>query len=183
LFHSLPLDSSSSTRRKNDEDNMSLESSYGSKRRRFKDEAFSFSENADVISLDDDEVEVKIDESSLDSENPITICSDEEKDDVIFSKEENWVFLDDSDEDDVDCDYESKDDETSDEDFKADELNEVSEDDDDDSYGHEGKKKTRMRTNFDVVEELERKVMDKESEISIHNEENEIYVTNSTTKK
>jgi hypothetical protein len=40
-----------------------------------------------------------------------------------------------------------------------------------------------MRTNFDVVEELERKVMDKESEIYIHNEESEIYVTNSTTKK
>jgi hypothetical protein len=56
LFHSLPLDSSYSTRRKNDEDNMSLESSSGSKRRRFEDEAFSFSENADVISLDDDEV-------------------------------------------------------------------------------------------------------------------------------
>ena len=66
---------------------MSLESSSGSKRRRFKDEAFLFPENVEVISLDDDEVEVKIDESGLDSENPITICSDEEQDEVIFGKD------------------------------------------------------------------------------------------------
>jgi hypothetical protein len=107
----------------------------------------------------------------LDSENPITICSDEEEDDVIFGKDENLVLLDDSDEDDVDGDNESEDDETSDEDFKVDELNEASDDDDDDSYEHEEKKKTRMRTNFDVVEELERVVMDKESGISVNNEE------------
>jgi hypothetical protein len=78
---------------------MSLESSSGSKRRRFKDEAFLFPENAEVISLDDNEDEVKIDENGLDSENPITICSDEEKDDVVFGEDENLVFLDDSDED------------------------------------------------------------------------------------
>jgi hypothetical protein len=83
LFHSLLLDSSSSKRRKNDEDNMSLESSSRSKRRRFKDEAFLYTENAEVISRDDDEVEVKIDESGLDSEISIIICFDEEEDEVI----------------------------------------------------------------------------------------------------
>ncbi|KAK2356292.1 hypothetical protein QL285_093637 [Trifolium repens] len=157
---------------------MSLESSSGSKRRRFKDEAFLFPENAEVISLDDDEDEVKIDESGLDSENPITIWSDEEEeDDVIFGKDENLVFLDDSDEDDDDDDDgddESEEDETSDEDFKVDELNEASDDDGDvDSYEDEQKKikRKRMRKYFDVVEELEREVMmDKESGISVNNE-------------
>jgi hypothetical protein len=162
LFHSLPLDSSSSKRRKKNDEDISLESSCGSKRRRLKDETFLVPENAEVISLDDeDEGEVKINESGWVSENPITICSNEEQDEVIFGKDENLVFLDDSNEDDVDGDDESENDETSDEDFKAHELNEVSDDDDDDSYEHEEKKKTRMRTDFDVVEELERKVMDK----------------------
>jgi hypothetical protein len=162
LFHSLPLDSSSSKRRKKNDEDISLESSCGSKRRRLKDEPFLVPENAEVISLDDeDEGEVKINESGWVSENPITICSNEEQHEVIFGKDENLVFLDDSNENDVDGDDESENDETSDEDFKAHELNEVSDDDDDDSYEHEEKKKTRMRTYFDVVEELERKVMDK----------------------
>jgi hypothetical protein len=127
--------------------------------------------------------------SGLDSENPITICSDDEEDDVIFGKDENLVFLDDSDEDDDDGDDESEEDETSDEDFKVDELNEASDDDGDvDSYEDEKKKikRMRMRKYFDVVKELEREVMmDKESGISVNNEEVDYLdygsVTNSTT--
>ncbi|KAK2360516.1 hypothetical protein QL285_085778 [Trifolium repens] len=130
---------------------MSLESSSGSKRTRFKDEVFLFPENVEVISLDNED-EVKIGESGLNSENPITICSDEEEDDVIFGKDENLFFLYIFDEDD-----ESEEDETSDEDFEVDELNEAS-DEDDDSYEVEEKKINRMITRkyFDVVEELER---------------------------
>jgi hypothetical protein len=153
LFHSLPLDFSSSKRRKNDKDNVSLESSSGSKRRRFKDEVFLFPENANVISLDDDEDVVEIDESGLDSEISITICSDYEKDDVIFGKDETLIFLDDSDDDDDD---ESEEDKTSDGDFKVDELNEATDDDnDDDKYEDEEKKikRKRMRKDFDVVGE------------------------------
>jgi hypothetical protein len=148
LFHSLPLDSSSSKRRKNDEDNVSLESSSGSKRRRFKDEVFLFPENANVISLDDDEDVVEIDESGLDSEISITICSDYEKDDVIFGKDETLIFLDDDDE--------SEEDKTSDGDFKVDELNEALDDDNDDDINEDEEKKIkrkRMRKDFDVVEE------------------------------
>jgi hypothetical protein len=88
LFHSLPLDSSSSKRRKKNDEDISLESSCGSKRRRLKDEPFLVPENAEVISLDDeDEGEVKINESGWVSENPITICSDEEQDELIFGKD------------------------------------------------------------------------------------------------
>ncbi|GAU48255.1 hypothetical protein TSUD_174930 [Trifolium subterraneum] len=225
LFHSPLPDSSSSKRRKNDEDVMSFDSASGSKRTRLKDEAFVFPENAEVISIDDEDgegfkkqCEDKIDENGgsseigdkdgnfvdekigLDSENPI-ICSDESgeseeeeeeegvkegvKSDEISEftdKDENLIVLDDSDEsvnedddsdesDDDDDDDESEEDETSDEDFKVDELNEVSDDDDDDSYDDEGKKKRRMRKDFDVVEELEREVMDKESGVSVNNDE------------
>ncbi|XP_045797850.1 SNF2 domain-containing protein CLASSY 3-like [Trifolium pratense] len=155
-FHIPSFDSSSSKRRKNDEDVMSLDSASGSKRKRLKDEAFVFPQNKnahEVIFIEEEEEEgfkkeVKIDESGgsseigdnkdgnfvdekigWDSENPI-ICSDEsgESDD----EEQSVGFY---------AAEEEEDDETliifHDSVYKDDDSDESDDDDDDDDESEE----------------------------------------------
>ncbi|PNX86610.1 SNF2 family amino-terminal protein [Trifolium pratense] len=101
LFHSPLFDSSSSKRRKNEEDATSLDSASGSKRRRLKDEAFLIPENAEIISIDDEDEEgfkkeVKIDESGGSSEIGDNKDGNFVDEKIGWDRENPIIFLDES---------------------------------------------------------------------------------------